>query len=112
MSVGEIAKAMLPQADGSHKPRPVWLLKQMPPFQDWLVCGISTQLRQFVANFDEMLDEEHPDYGISGLVLPSIIRLGFLSVLPENRIQGIIGNVSEATYQRLINNLVAHLQSS
>ena len=111
MRVGEIAKAMLPQADGSHKPRPVLLLKQMPPFQDWLVCGISTQLRQFVANFDEMLDEEHPDYAMSGLVSPSIIRLGFLSVLPENRIQGIIGNVSAVTYQRLISNLILYLQT-
>lgn len=89
MRIGEIAKAMLPQADGSYKPRPVLLLKQMPPFQDWLVCGISTQLRQFVVNFDEMLEEAHPDYIMSGLIAPSIIRLGFLSVLPENRIQAL-----------------------
>lgn len=111
MNVGDIAIAMLPQADGSQKPRPVLLLKQMPPFQDWLVCGISTQLRQFVANFDEMLDENHPDYEMSGLVAPSIVRLGFLSVLPENRIRGTLGNLSSTTYQSLMDRLVAHLQS-
>jgi mRNA interferase MazF len=63
MNKGDIAKARLQQADGSFKIRPVLLLKQMPPFNDWLVCGISSQLRQFVPNFDILLDFAHPDFG-------------------------------------------------
>lgn len=111
MNVGDVAKARLQQADGSYKLRPVLLLKQMPPFNDWLVCGISTQLRQFVVDFDILLDASHPDFVQSGLVAPSIIRLGFMAVLPSSAIQGVIGQVSEATYQEIIQNLVNHLQS-
>jgi hypothetical protein len=44
-----VALAPLQQSDGSVKNHPVVLLRQMPPFGDWLVCGVSTQLRQRVA---------------------------------------------------------------
>jgi mRNA interferase MazF len=49
---GDISLVTLPQADGLIKPRPAVLLRQMPPFGDWLVCGISTQLHQRVADLD------------------------------------------------------------
>jgi len=41
---GEIALTPLPQADGQAKLRPAVLLRKVPPFGDWLVCGVSTQL--------------------------------------------------------------------
>ena len=41
------------QADGQIKNRPVVLLRRLPPFGDFLVCGISTQLHQRVTGFDE-----------------------------------------------------------
>jgi mRNA interferase MazF len=52
---GDIALASLPQSDGFIKPRPAVLLRQMPPFGDWLVCGISTQLHQRVVGLDELI---------------------------------------------------------
>lgn len=52
MREGDIVLASLQQADWQRKQRPVLLLKQMPPFQDWLVCNISSQLRQAVPDFD------------------------------------------------------------
>lgn len=55
MKKGDIALANLQQADGQRKLRPVLLLKQMAPFQDWLVCGISSQLRQAVSGLDEVI---------------------------------------------------------
>jgi mRNA interferase MazF len=39
----------LRQADGKVKPRPAVALRQMPGFGDWLVCGVSRQLHQFVS---------------------------------------------------------------
>jgi hypothetical protein len=54
---GSICLIPLPQADGKHKIRPVLLLKQFSPFNDYLVCGISTQIHQFVDGFDELLRE-------------------------------------------------------
>lgn len=42
MNPGDIVKAKLNQADGKIKFRPALLIKQMPPFGDWLVCGINS----------------------------------------------------------------------
>ncbi len=42
MIEGEIILAQLPQADGGTKLRPVLLLKELPGYKDFLVCGIST----------------------------------------------------------------------
>jgi mRNA interferase MazF len=45
MKEGDVLLATLRQADGALKDRPVVLLRRMPPFQDLLVCGVSTQLQ-------------------------------------------------------------------
>ncbi len=45
---GSICLISIPQADGKQKIRPVLLLKQFPPFNDYLVCGISTQIQQLL----------------------------------------------------------------
>jgi mRNA interferase MazF len=39
MREGEIILANLPQADDNFKLRPVLLLKQLPGYNDLLVCG-------------------------------------------------------------------------
>jgi len=109
MKEGDIALASLPQADGAFKLRPALLLRSMPPFGDWLVCGISTQLRQEVSGFDELLDLAHADFAASGLKAPSLIRLGFLNVISTKRLLGIIGAVSPERHQRLVQKLSRHL---
>jgi mRNA interferase MazF len=48
MKSGDIVLASLPQADGKTKLRPALVLKQMLPYKDLLVCGISTQINQEV----------------------------------------------------------------
>jgi mRNA interferase MazF len=109
MNEGDIALASLPQADGGAKLRPVLLLRAMPPFGDWLVCGISTQLRQEVPGFDELLDAAQADFATSGLKAPSLIRLGFLNVLPAQRFVGVLGAVASIRHQRLLQKLCRHL---
>ena len=84
MKVGDIALAPLPQANGQLKNRPVVLLHQLPPFGDFLVCGISTQLQQCVAGFDERILVNDPEFAATGLKAASLIRLGFLAVLPSS----------------------------
>ena len=71
MQEGDIAIASIRQSDGVYKPRPVLLLRQLPGYGDFLVCGISSQLRQIVSGFDEVLQ---PDAD-NRLRLPSVIRL-------------------------------------
>ena len=107
---GDIALASLPQADGLIKPRPTVLLRQMPPFGDWLVCGISTQLHQRVADLDELIDPADLDFADSGLKAPSVIRLGFLTTLPARRFHGVVGSISHERHQRLLQRLSDYLQ--
>lgn len=56
----------LPQADGRLKNRPAVALRRLPGFGDWLLCGVSTQLRQEIAGFDDPIRPGHVDFGNSG----------------------------------------------
>jgi mRNA interferase MazF len=64
---------------------------------------------QRISDFDELLDSQDPDYEMSGVVQPSLIRLGFLGVLPPHRVLGCIGAVSSDRHARLLRNLASHL---
>src|SRR6266581_2622566 len=55
MKAGDIVLARIPQADNQFKLRPALVLCLLPPFADFLVCGVSTQLRHEVEGFDEMV---------------------------------------------------------
>jgi mRNA interferase MazF len=109
MTAGDVVLTPLPQADGRTKPRPAVLLKKMPPFGDWLLCGVSTQLQQEVVGFDDIIDLSHADFAGSGLKAASLIRLGFLAVLPPEHLLGTLGTVSVERRLRLLNRLSAFL---
>jgi mRNA interferase MazF len=89
----------------------VLLLKKLPPFGDWFVCGITSKLRHEVKDFDILIPTNHPDFKDSNLPKPFLIRLGFIGRVQENRIEGIIGNISRNTYLQLINNLTLFLNT-
>ena len=110
MKTTEIVLARLQQADGQFKLRPVLLLKQIPPFNDWLVCGISSQVRHAVPDFDEIIRESDSDFPESGLHTSSVVRAGFLATLPQKDLPGMIGNIHPARHQRLLKNLAAFLK--
>jgi mRNA interferase MazF len=44
MKEGDVVLATIPQADTRVKNRPAVILREMPPYGDLLVCGISTHL--------------------------------------------------------------------
>jgi mRNA interferase MazF len=83
----------------------------MPSYGDFLVCGISTQLRHYVNDFDEIMSPEHQDFRLSGLLAKSLIRLGFLTVLPRTRIMGSIGSISTERHRHLLKSLSDYLIS-
>ena len=83
------------------------LLRRLPPFGDFLVCGISTQLHQRVAGFDEEIVAGDPEFAASGLKAASLIRLGFLAVLPDSALLGRIGSLSSTRRLRLVASLCA-----
>ena len=109
MREGAVVLLALRQADGKIKPRPAVALRQLPGFGDWLVCGVSRQLHQLVDGFDEQVSAPDPDFGLSGLTGPSLIRLSFLQSVPLSAIMGRIGAISAERHRRLLTNLSRHL---
>ena len=109
MKEGDVVIVPLPQANGMVKNRPAVILREMPPFQDPLVCGLSTQLRQATKDFDEVVSSRDADFQSSGLKNESLIRLGFLVVIPRTQIAGSIGSISSERHTRLLQRLSKYL---
>jgi mRNA interferase MazF len=105
MTEGDAALMPLPQADGRFKPRPAILLRRMPPYGDWLICGVSSQLHQQVVGFDEIIGPSDADFPHTGLKVASVIRLGFLTTMPAERFLGRLGSVSRERHARLLDRL-------
>lgn len=109
MNEGDVVLTPLPQADGRVKNRPAVALRELPPYGDLLVCGVSTQVHQLVSGFDELIIRSDGDFSTSGLLADSVIRLGFLAVLPRKSILGSIGAISPQRHRRLLHRLSAYL---
>lgn len=111
MKEGKIILTAIPQADGQIKFRPALILRIMPIYNDFLVCGISTQIKQHIPEFDELISETDSDYKNTGLLQKSLIRLGFLAILKQKSVKGSIGQISEIRYKKLINNLSSYISN-
>ena len=109
MKQGDVILTPVPQVDGKLKSRPAVILREMPSYGDLFVCGISTQLHQYVKGFDEMISPDDEDFKASGLLSKSLIRLGFLAVLPRSRILGSIGAISSRRHKHLLKTLSEYL---
>ena len=109
MNQGDVVLTPVPQANGVLKNRPAIFLREMPPYRDVLVCGISTQLHQEVKGFDEIVDQTDIDFAATGLRTTSLIRLGFLAVIPRSAVIGSIGSVSPERHKRLLTRLSTYL---
>jgi mRNA interferase MazF len=112
MIQGDVVLTAVPQANGIVKNRPAILLRAMRPFGDWLVCGISTKLNQAAPGFDEIISPDDEDFEASGLNSMSLIRFGFLSLVPSKKIAGEIGQISSERHQRLLKTLSNYLTAS
>jgi len=106
---GDVILTPLPQADGKLKHRPAVVLRQMPLYGDFLVCGVSTQMHLMVSGFDEPIIGKDDDFAGSGLMADSLIRLGFLAVLPRKNIMGSIGTIARERHRRLLQRLSDYL---
>ena len=112
MKEGDVILVPLPQADGRRKLRPAIVLRVMPPFGDYLVCGISSQLHQQVRGLDELILRKDADFADSGLRDDSLIRLSLLSVYAEHQIPGTIGEIHPERHRRLLIQLSDFLVST
>ena len=100
---GQVVVFRFPQTDLEEgKLRPALLLGKLPGnYNDWLICMISSQTRQYVEGFDEIVQENDNDFGESGLKVTSVIRVGRLAVVSGEILIGAIGQVSSERLSRV-----------
>jgi mRNA interferase MazF len=110
---GGVVLVQLPVAVGPVKPRPGLVVAEFPgAHKDYLVTGISTQLRHYIPGWDEMMDQLQPDFASSGLRHPSIVRLSHLHNVAHPHVLGQLGLIGTPRLERLINRLIEHLRPS
>jgi mRNA interferase MazF len=92
---GDVVLLPVPQlTGGSSKLRPALVLTLLPgPFQNVLICGISTQVHNLVNDWDELMLITDSDFARSGLRRESAIRLSYLYAAERSEISGIIGEI-------------------
>jgi mRNA interferase MazF len=106
---GDITLAHIPQ-DSSGKKRPVLILKQLPKYNDFLICAISTQVHQYIIGFDLKIDSGDEDFPDTGLSSTSVIRLSSLAVVALENLPGKIGHINSIKLRQLLKNLAEYLQ--
>lgn len=110
MKEGDVVLTPVPQADGKIKLRPALFLRKLPGiYRDVLVCGVSTQIHLCVPEFDEVVSPHDNDFLAAGLLKESLVRLGYLAVIPTNKIVGSIGSISRERHRRLLHKLSEYL---
>lgn len=104
---GQVVVFRFPQTDlEDGKLRPALLLGKLPgEYDDWLICMISSQTRQYITEFDELVDDGDEDFKQSGLKVSSVIRVGRLAVVSGGILLGAIGEISSERLNRVKNNL-------
>ena len=94
--------------EGGLKLRPAICLRKLPPdYQDFLVCGISSQTERYQANFDEIVPSQFDNVRLSSE--KSVIRLGFLGRVGTKEIEGSIGSITPVRHRRLLQKLSQYL---
>jgi mRNA interferase MazF len=109
---GDVVLIPLPQVSGGpSKLRPALVLSLLPgPFQNVLICGISTRRDNLVNDWDEVVGTADADFAASGLHRESSVRMSYLYAADVTEITGTIGSIDAARLNRLLNRLVLHLQ--
>jgi mRNA interferase MazF len=112
VTAGDVFLIPLPELGGrSTKLRPALLLADLPgPYQNVLLCGISTQLHLLQANWDELMQPGDTDFPGSGLHRASVIRLSYLHAAERGEIAGVIGSIDQARLRRLRQRLADHVR--
>ena len=100
---GQIVLFRFPQADLEEgKLRPALLLGKLPgEHGDWLICMISSQVRHYIPEFDEIVREEVLDFATTGLKVASVIRVGRLAVVEADILLGAAGEIATDRLQRI-----------
>ncbi len=93
---GQVVLFEFPQINQEGtKLRPALVVRKAPgPYDDWLICMISSQISQCIADFDEVIDESDPDFESSGLKNSSVVRISRLAVVSKSMLLGAVGEIA------------------
>lgn len=95
------------------KLRPALVLRRLPgPYNDWLICMVSSHLDQKVPDFDEIITPDDSDFKESGLKVPSLIRIGRLAVVEGDILLGKLGQIDVQRLLRIKQKLSRWIQST
>jgi len=108
---GDVVLAELPQSN-DFKLRPALLLKIAPPYGDFILCGITTQLQNSVADLDELIESTDADFARNGLKQTSLARAAFLVTLVAEDVVGKLGEIAPERLARIQHNLARFLETS
>jgi mRNA interferase MazF len=66
---------------------------------------ISSQTRQYISGFDEIIEDSSEDFEQSGVKVTSVIRVGRLAVVSDKILLGAFGEISCERLKRVKKNL-------
>ncbi|PSF12250.1 PemK family protein [Marinobacter fuscus] len=100
---GQIALMPFPYTNlVNNKKRPVLLLRKLSQNpDDWLVCMVSSQLRQLQPDLDWVLTPEDDEFRESGLKVSSVFRLCRVAVLDGSLLIGKLGAIPDVRLREL-----------
>jgi len=111
---GQIVLFKFPHTDQKEGVlRPALIIRKLPgEFNDWLVCMISSKLRQQISDLDEIITPVDQDFNKSGLKVPIIIRINRLAVVNGNIFLGKLGQIDSKRLKRTKQKLVKWIQDT
>ena len=111
---GQIILFRFPQTDMLRgKLRPALIVRELPgPYNDWLICMISSQLTKYIPKLDEVIKPDDPDFNNSGLKEPSLFRVSRLAVVDKSILLGTIGKISTERLSRIKTSICDWIKST
>ncbi len=93
------------------KLRPALVLRKLPgPYNDWLICMVSSHLSREISVFDEIITPDDLDFKDSGFKVPSLIRISRLAVVDAGIFLGKLGQVDTSRVIRIKQKLSSWIQ--
>jgi mRNA interferase MazF len=104
---GQVVAFQFPQTNlAQGKLRPALILAKLPgPHDDWLTCMISSQVKQFIPELDELITPQESDFTRSGLSTLSVIRASRLAVVATDIFVGRLGEIAPERHRRICDRL-------
>lgn len=111
---GEIVLFRFPTTAFSEgKLRPALVIRKLPgPYDDWLICMISTKMEHAIEGFDEIIYLHDPGFSETGLKSQSVCRLSRLAVVEQSLLIGSIGRINTQRMVRIKTTLSNWITSS